>query len=128
MIFVTIEEVDTILGATWAAQDKKAASIQDANDWLNGMKLCKGLDPIADPIKRAGAYLSRLSSQDLLYTTQNDGVVTEKTVSAQQGTSVSKKYAVGQEKGKHADMQRVESLLKPYLCSGVGSINGWVCK
>ena len=128
MIFVTIEDVDTILGATWAAQDKKAASIQDANDWLNGMKLCKGLDPIADPIKRAGAYLSRLSSQDLLYTTQNDGVVTEKTVSAQQGTSVSKKYAVGQEKGKHADMQRVESLLKPYLCSGVGSINGWVCK
>ena len=128
MIFVTIEDVDTILGATWAAQDKKAASIQDANDWLNGMKLCKGLDPIADPIKRAGAYLSRLSSQDLLFTTQNDGVVTEKTVSAQQGTSVSKKYAVGQEKGKHADMQRVESLLKPYLCSGVGSINGWVCK
>lgn len=128
MIFVTIEEVDTILGATWAAQDKKALAIQDANDWLNGMKLCKGLDPIADSIKRAGAYLSRLSSQDLLYTTQNDGVVTEKTVSAQQGTSVSKKYAVGQENGKHADMQRVESLLKPYLCSGVGSINGWVCK
>lgn len=128
MIFVTIEDVDTILGDTWADQDKKALSVQDANDWLNGMKLCKGLDPIADPIKRAGAYLSRLSSQDLLYTTQTDGVVTEKTVSAQQGTSVSKKYAVGQEKGKHADMQRVESLLKPYLCSGVGSINGWVCK
>lgn len=128
MIFVTIEDVDTILGATWAAQDKKAAAIQDANDWLNGIKLCKGLDPIADSIKRAGAYLSRLSSQDLLFATQADGVVTEKTVSAQQGTSVSKKYAVGQEKGKHADMQRVESLLKPYLCSGVGSINGWVCK
>ena len=128
MIFVTIEDVNTILGATWATQDKKTLSVQDANDWLNGMKLCKGLDPIADPIKRAGAYLSRLSSQDLLYTTQTDGVVTEKTVSAQQGTSVSKKYAVGQEKGKHADMQRVESLLKPYLCSGVGSINGWVCK
>lgn len=128
MIFVTIEDVDAILGATWAAQDKKALAIQDANDWLNGMKLCKGLGPIADSIKRAGAYLSRLSSQDLLYTTQTDGVVTEKTVSAQQGTSVSKKYAVGQEKGKHADMQRVESLLKPYLCSGVGSINGWVCK
>ena len=128
MIFVTIEEVDTILGTTWAAQEKKSAAVQDANDWLNGMKLCKGLEPIADPIKRAGAYLSRLSSQDLLYATQTDGVVTEKTVSAQQGTSVSKKYAVGQEKGKHADMQRVESLLKPYLCSGVGSINGWVCK
>ena len=128
MIFVTIEDVDTILGDTWATQDKKALSVQDANDWLNGMKLCKGLDPIADSIKRAAAYLSRLSSQDLLYATQTDGVVTEKTVSAQQGTSVSKKYAVGQEKGKHADMQRVESLLKPYLCSGVGSINGWVCK
>lgn len=128
MIFVTIEDVDTILGATWTAQDKKAMAIQDANDWLSGMKLCKGLDPIADSIKRAGAYLSRLSSQDLLYATQTDGVVTEKTVSAQQGTSVSKKYAAGQEKGKHADMQRVESLLKPYLCSGVGSVNGWVCK
>lgn len=127
MIFVTIEDVDTILGATWAAQDKKTAAIQDANDWLNGMKFCKGLDPIADSIKRAGAYLSRLSSQDLLFTTQADGVVTEKKVKADV-VETTKKYAVGQEKGKYADMQRVESLLKPYLCSGVGSINGWVCK
>ena len=109
MIFVTVEDVNTILGTTWAAQDKKALSVQDANDWLNGMKLCKGLDPVADPIKRAGAYLSRLSSQDLLYATQTDGVVTEKKVKADV-VETTKKYAAGQEKGKHADMQRVESL------------------
>lgn len=127
MIFVTVAEVDTILGSDWTTGNKDLA-VQDANDYLSALKFCSGLDPIDDAIKRAGAYLSRLSSQNLLFITQTDGVVTEKTVSAQSGTSVSKKYASGQEKGKHADMQRVDALLKPFLCGGVGSINGWVCK
>ena len=128
MIFVTIDDVDLILGATWAAQDKKALSVNQANVWLSTKKFCKGLEPIADDLKTAGAYLAQVSSIGKLYESQTDGVVAEKTVSAQPGTSVSKKYAVGQEKGKSSEMQFIDDLLKPYLCSGVGSINGWVCK
>ena len=36
--------------------------------------------------------------------------------------------AMLEESAKNADMLLVDDLLKPYLCSGVGSINGWVCR
>jgi hypothetical protein len=68
-----------------------------------------------------------LSSQNLLYVTRTDGVVTEKTVSAQSGTSVSKKYATGQETGKSAEMMFIDDILRPFLCKG-GAVNTWVCK
>lgn len=128
MIFVTIDDVDLILGSTWTTQDKKAMAVQDANDWLSSKKFCSGLDPIDDAIKRAAAYLAKMSSQDLLYVSREEGLISKETVSAQTGTSVSTEYVVGQELGKQADMQRVDNLLKPFLCGGVGSINGWVCK
>lgn len=127
MIFATIDDVDAILGADWTTQDKKDLAVQDANDWLNALKFCKPLDPMPEAIKRAAAYLAKSSSQDLLYVTREDGLVSESTVKADT-VSVSEKYVVGQEQGKSADMQRIDNLLKPYLCSGVGNINGWVCK
>ena len=36
MIFVTVDEVDTILGSGWTTGDKDAA-VQDANDWLSSL-------------------------------------------------------------------------------------------
>lgn len=128
MIFITIEEADTILGDSWATQDKKAMAVNQANVWLGTKKFCKSLDPMPDAIKQAGAYLAQLSAQGLLYVSQKEGAVTEKTVSAQSGTSVSKKYAAGEEKGKSAEMLFIDDLLKPYLCSGAGLINTVVCK
>lgn len=127
MIFVTIEEVDTILGVDWTTQDKKAMAVNQANVWLSAKKFCKGLEPIADDLKQAGAYVAQLSSQGKLYETQTDGTVTEKSVKADT-VSVTKKYASGQEKGKSSEMLFIDDLLKPFLCSGVGSINTWVCK
>ena len=127
MIFVTIEEVDTILGVDWTAQDKKAMAVSQANVWLSAKSFCKPLDPMPDDLKQAGAYLAQLSSQGKLYETQTDGTVTEKSVRADT-VSVTKKYASGQEKGKSSEMLFIDDLLKPFLCSGVGSINTWVCK
>lgn len=127
MIFVTIEDVNTILGSDWTTQDKKAMAVNQANVWLSAKKFCKGLDPIDQSIKQAGAYLSQLSANGKLYVTQTDGTVTEKTVKAGE-VSVSKKFATGQEVGKLSEMQFIDDLLKPFLCSGVGKINGWVCK
>ena len=127
MIFVTITEVDTILGDSWTTQDKKAMAVNQANVWLSAKKFCSGVDPIDDSIKQAGAYLAKLSANGKLYETQADGTITEKTVKAGE-VSVSKKFAEGQEKGKSSDMLFIEDLLKPFLCGGVGKINGWVCK
>lgn len=127
MIFITTTDVDTVLGSTWTTEDKKAAAVLDANTWLSEKSFCKGITPtIDDAIKQAAAYLARLSAQDLLYITRTDGVVTEKSVKADT-VAVTKKYAEGSETGKQADMQRVDSLLSPFLCKG-GAVNTWVCK
>lgn len=123
-MYITVDEVDDILGIDWAEADKKADAILQANAWLSTKRYCKELD---DTFKQAAARVAKLASQSLLYVTQGDGTVTEKSVKAD-SVSVTKKYAAGQEVGKSAEMQLIDDMLKPYLCSGVGGINGWVCK
>lgn len=125
MIFVTIEDVDAILGDTWTTQDKKALAVFDANTWLSKKSFCNGLKPIADGLKQAGAYLARLSVNSGLYVTK-EAVVTEKSVKADT-VQVTKKFATGQESAVSADMQRVLDLISPYECKGFG-FNTRVCK
>lgn len=127
MIFVTITEVDDILGDSWTTQDKKAMAVNQANVWLSAKKFCSGVDPIDKSIKQAGAYLSHLSANGKLYVSREDGLVSESTVKADT-VSVSEKFVVGQEQGKSSEMLFIDDLLKPFLCGGVGRINGWVCK
>lgn len=127
MIFITIDEVDAILGADWTTPDKKAIAVNQANTWLSAKKFCRGIDPIDEAIKQAGAYASWEASKGKLYEAQTDGTVTEKTVKADT-VQVTKKYADGKEKGKSSEMLFIDDLLKPFLCGDVGAINGWVCK
>lgn len=127
MIFITTTDVDTILGSTWTTEDKKAASVNQANVWLSTKNFCSGITPtVDDAIKQAGANLALLSSQNLLYVSRSDGIVTEKSVKAGD-VSVSKKYAEGSETGKSAEMMFIDDLLRPFLCKG-GAVNTWVCK
>ena len=102
-------------------------AVNQANVWLSAKKFCKGLDPIDEALKQAGAQLAKLSADGSLYKAQADGLVTEKTVKADT-VQVTKKYAEGQEQGKSSEMQFIEDLIKPFLCGGVGSVNAWVCK
>jgi hypothetical protein len=127
MIFITTADVDTILGSAWTTEDKKAAAVNQANVWLSTKQFCRGITPtIDDAIKQAGANLALLSSQNLLYVTRTDGVVTEKSVKADT-VQVTKKYAEGSETGKSAEMMFIDDLLRPFLCKG-GAVNTWVCK
>ena len=127
MIFITTAEADSILGSAWTTEDKKATAVNQANVWLSTKNFCRGITPtIDDAIKQAGANLALLSSQNLLYVTRTDGVVTEKSVKAGD-VSVSTKYAEGSETGKSAEMMFIDDLLRPFLCKG-GAVNTWVCK
>lgn len=129
MIFVTIEEVDAILGENWTEQDKKAMAVNQANVWLSSKRFCKGVHPtIDDSIKQAGAYLANLSAKGALYVSRADGIVSEETVSAQSGTFVTTKYVVGQETAISSEMLFIDDILKPFLCSGVVSFNSRICK
>ena len=127
MNFVTIADVETILGVDWTTTEKKADSVFKANAWLSAKKFCKSLDPMPEPIKQAGAYLAKLSANDKLYVTRTDGLVAEKRVKADT-VEVQKKYAAGEESAKNADMLLVDDLLKPFLCGGFGAISARVCK
>lgn len=127
MIFATVEEVDAILGSDWVTQDKKALAVNQANVWMSAKRFCSGLDHIDDALKQATAYAAQLSANGKLYETKTDGTVTEKSVKADT-VQVTKKYAEGQEVGKSSEMLFIDDLLKPFLCGGVGKINGWVCK
>lgn len=127
MIFITTAEADSILGSTWTTEDKKAAAVNQANVWLSTKNFCSGITPtIDDAIKQAGANLALLSSQNLLYVSRTDGVVTEKSIKADT-VAVTKKYAEGSETGKSAEMMFIDDLLRPFLCKG-GAVNTWVCK
>mgnify|MGYP003603425311 FL=1 len=127
MIFITTAEADSILGSAWTTVDKKDNAVFMANVWLSAKKFCRGLDPIDEAIKQAGAYAAKLASTGKLYETQTDGTVTEKTVKADT-VQVTKKYADGSETGKSADMKLIDDLLKPFLWGGGGSTKGGVCK
>ena len=37
--FITVEDVNSILGATWTDESKKAKSVLMANTWMNGLNL-----------------------------------------------------------------------------------------
>ena len=127
MIFITTTDVNTILGSTWTTEDKKALAVNQANVWLSTKSFCSGITPTVDnAIKQAGANLALLSSQNLLYVSRTDGVVTEKSVKADT-VAVTKKYAEGSETGKSAEMMFIDDLLRPFLCKG-GAVNTWVCK
>ena len=127
MIFITTTDVDTILGSTWTTEDKKALAVNQANVWLSTKSFCSGITPtVDDAIKQAGANLALLSSQNLLYVSRTDGVVTEKSVKADT-VAVTKKYAEDSETNKSAGMMFIDDLLRPFLCKG-GAVNTWVCK
>ena len=125
MIFVTIDDVDNILGADWTTQDKKASAVNDANVWLSTKRFCSGLNPIADGLKQAGAYLAKISANNGLYVTQ-EAIVTEKTVKADT-VQVTKKFASGQEVSISGDILRINDLIYPFECKGFG-FNTRVCK
>lgn len=127
MIFITTTDVNAILGSTWTTEDKKALAVNQANVWLSTKSFCSGITPtVDDAIKQAGANLALLSSQNLLYVTRTDGIVTEKSIKADT-VAVTKKYAAGSETGKSAEMMFIDDLLRPFLCKG-GAVNTWVCK
>lgn len=97
--FITVEDVDSILGASWTDESKKAKSVLMANTWMNGLSLklpCNKATHetiIPDDVKQAGAYAAQAASNGGLYQQKTDsGVLLSKTVDADD-VSVSKTFA-----------------------------------
>lgn len=96
--YITIVQVDELLGADWAAEDKKARAVLMANTWLTQKRL-PAFDSVPDAVVQAGAELAREAAAGRLYQAREvgligksvnaDGVSSSKTYSSAGGRSVS---------------------------------------
>jgi len=89
-IYITVEQVDALLGPTWAPDDQKARAVLMANTWLTNLGLPE-FDPVPDDVIQAGAEIAREASAGNIYGSKETGVLS-KSVDAD-GVSSSKTYS-----------------------------------
>lgn len=121
--FITVEDVDSVLGSSWTDESKKAKSVLMANTWMNGLSLKMPCDKathetiIPADVKQAGAYAALAASNGGLYQQKTDsGVLLSKTVDADD-ISVSKTFAelaTNSTALLDPDLQLALAMLKPY--------------
>ena len=121
--FITVGEVDALLGVGWTDGSKKSKSVLMANVWLNSLQLSLPCDPVThgviipDDVKQAGAYAAQAAANGGLYQQKtNSGVLTSESVDAD-GVRVSESYAemaTNSTSLLDSDLQLAIALLKPY--------------
>lgn len=89
-IYITVEQVDALLGPTWAPDDQKARAVLMANTWLTNLRLPE-FDPVPDDVIQAGAEIAREAAAGNIYGSKETGVLS-KSVNAD-GVSSSKTYS-----------------------------------
>ena len=81
--YITVADVDAILGPSWAPDDKKARAVLQANAYLTSLNLTGiDMDAIPDEVKQAGAELAVVASEGKLYQQHTEGSLEAKTVKA----------------------------------------------
>ena len=88
--YITVEQVDVLLGPTWAPDDQKARAVLMANTWLTNLGLPE-FDPVPDDVIQAGAEIAREAAAGNIYGSKETGVLS-KSVNAD-GVSSSKTYS-----------------------------------
>lgn len=89
-IYITVEQVDALLGSSWAPDDQKARAVLMANTWLTNLGLPE-FDPVPDDVIQAGAEIAREAAAGNIYGSKETGVLS-KSVNAD-GVSSSKTYS-----------------------------------
>ncbi|MBV4552278.1 hypothetical protein [Pseudomonas marvdashtae] len=111
--FITVADVDALLGPDWAGTGDPVLAVSMANAWLTAKINRPVADPTPEAIKLAGAQVAKEAAAGKLYTsTQKE--VQSKTVSAQSGTSVSKTYVAGST-DQSAGVNFAMALLAPWI-------------
>ena len=81
--YITVADVDAILGASWAPDDKKARAVLQANAYMTSLNLVGiDMDAIPEEVKQAGAELAVVASEGKLYQQHTEGSLEAKTVKA----------------------------------------------
>lgn len=112
--YVSIEQVDALLGQTWAPDEKKARSVLMANTWLTNQGLPE-FDAVPADVVQAGAEVAVEAAAGNLFQAKETGVLS-KSVDAD-GVSSSKTYSATS-KAISAGESFALALLARYLGSG----------
>lgn len=114
MEYVTVPEVDELMGQSWTAEDKKARAVLLANAWMGEQRL-PSLDPMPPQWKQAGAEVAVEAAADRLYRATEVGL-TSKSVKADTVES-SKTFAANYQQ-LTAGERLALALLKPWMGRG----------
>lgn len=87
--YIDVEQVDALLGPTWAPDDQKARAVLMANTWLTNLKL-PAFEAVPDDVVQAGSEVAKEAAAGKLYQAKETGVLS-KSVNAD-GVSTSKTY------------------------------------
>lgn len=90
MDYITVAQVDALLGAGWAGTGDPARAVLMANTWLSAKPL-PAFDEVPAAVVQAGAEIAREAAAGKLYTANETGVLS-KSVEAG-GVSSSKTYS-----------------------------------
>lgn len=121
--YITVADVDTILGADWTIPEKKARAAMQANAYLTSLNLSGvDMDAIPEEVKQAGAELSKCAADGALYQQQSSGSLEAKTVKAGSVTT-SKTFGTIDSSSTKAQAEGIQfalALLNPWLRSSFG--------
>lgn len=108
--FITIAQVDSLLGAEWTTEDKKPRAVLMANTWLTE-RVLEVVDPTPDAVVQAGAEIAMEAAAGRMYAAQARAV-TETSVKAG-SVSTSKVFSEGS-KAVTAGEAFALALIKPW--------------
>lgn len=115
--YITVSDVDTLLGAGWEGTGDKDRAVLEANAWMTARGVIAS-DPVEDDILQAGAYLAESAAAGTLYGDRTPSVK-RKRVKADTVESETE-YQDGATRSVGI-MRLVLDLLRPYLPAGGGS-------
>lgn len=117
--YITVSDVDTILGADWTTPDKKDRAVLMANVWLTNRNL-PDIEPIPVEWKQAGAEIAREAANGTIYGSRETGVES-KSVKAGDVSS-SKSYREGSQSYTAGESFAL-ALLAPWLPATGGGLS-----
>lgn len=117
--YITVEDVDGLLGDDWAELDKKERAVLVANVWMANRNL-PDFDLIPEEWKRAGAEVAREAAAGRIYGSRETGVAS-KSVKAGDVSS-SKTYRDGAQSYTAGESLAL-ALLAPWLQASGGGMS-----
>lgn len=112
--FITIAQVDGLLGSDWTTEDKKARAVLMANTWL-AERLTATFSEVPDAVVQAGAEIAQLAASGGLYGAQEREVV---STSVTAGPVQSSKTFKEGSKAQSAAESFALALIKPWSNKG----------